>query len=349
MRGVVSGQVPIWPGQGLPAARSRDCSGSSVAQVVLGSQRGCVEEGVVTIARQVLAVRTYLLTRRCTQRQLLLRPDDVVEQIFLYCLGEAVARYGITLHAFIAMSNHEHLIIRDNHGNFPEFLAHFHKMVAKSMNALRGRWENFWATEQPNAVYLVGAQDRFDKLVYLLANPVADHLVDRVSDWPGACSFGMHLSGRTRIVKRPRCFFGPKSTMPEEVTLRLERLDGFESLTDEQWTAKVVDAVRIEEERARNDRLERGARVLGRKAVLRAEPTDVPKTVAPRRGLRPCVACREKRRRIAELEALVEFRAQRHAALMRHLEGELDVLFPHGTYRVRGFFRAAPAPSLTPS
>jgi hypothetical protein len=57
-------------------------------------------------------------------------------------------------------------------------------MVAKSINALRGRWENFWATEQPNAVYLVGAEDRFDKLVYLLANPVADHLVERVSDWP---------------------------------------------------------------------------------------------------------------------------------------------------------------------
>ena len=70
----------------------------------------------MTIARQVLAVRTYLLTRRCTQRQLLLRPEGVVEQIFLYCLGEAVARYGITLHGFIAMSNHEHLIVRDNEG-----------------------------------------------------------------------------------------------------------------------------------------------------------------------------------------------------------------------------------------
>jgi|GEM_PF-2618101 len=174
----------------------------------------------------------------------------MVEQIFLYCLGEAVARYGITLHAFIAMSNHEHLIIRDNHGNFPEFLAHFHKMVAKSMNALRGRWENFWATEQPNAVYLVEAEDRFDKLVYLLANPVADHLVERVSDWPGACSFGMHLSGRRRTVARPRCFFGSKSTMPEEVTLRLERLDGFESLTEEEWSAKLIAAVRAEEERA---------------------------------------------------------------------------------------------------
>ena len=270
----------------------------------------------------------------------------MVEQIFLYCLGEAAARYGITLHGFIAMSNHEHLIVRDKEGNFPEFLAHFHKMAAKSMNALRGRWEKFWATEQPNAVHLVGDQDRFDKLVYLLSNPVADPFVERVSDWPGACSFGMHVSGRPRTVKRPLCFFGSRSTVPEEVTLRLERLDGFESLTEDEWTARVRDAVRAEEERAREERLALGARVLGRKAVLRAEPTDVPKTTAPRRELRPCVACREKRRRIAELEALVAFRAQRHAALLRHLAGEPGVLFPHGTYRVRGFFRTAPPPSL---
>jgi hypothetical protein len=62
------------------------------------------------------------------------------------------------------------------------------------------------------------------------------------------------------------------------------------------------------------------------------------------------VACREKARRIAELEALVEFRAERpHAALLRHLAGAPGVVFPHGTYRVRGFFRTAPRPSLTHS
>ena len=132
--------------------------------------------------------------------------------------------------------------------------------------------------------------------------------------------------------------------MPEEVTLHLERLDGFESLTEEEWTDKLRDAVRAEEERARQDRLGRGARVLGRKAVLRAERTDVPKTVAPRRELRPSVACKEKARRIAELAALVEFRAQRWVALLRHLAGELGVLFPDGTYRVRGFFRTASPP-----
>ena len=37
-----------------------------------------------------------------------------VEQIYLYCLGEAAQRYEITIHGFIAMSNHQHILVRDN-------------------------------------------------------------------------------------------------------------------------------------------------------------------------------------------------------------------------------------------
>src|SRR5581483_3035816 len=125
----------------------------------------------------------------------LMRPDPRVEEIFLYCLGEAAERYAVTLHGWMALSNHEHLVIRDNRGNFPEFLAHLHKMLAKCLNTHWGRWENLFATEQANAVWLVEASDRFDKLLYLLLNPVEDLLVDRVGDWPGACCLQQLLTG----------------------------------------------------------------------------------------------------------------------------------------------------------
>ncbi|HVH40908.1 MAG TPA: hypothetical protein VM925_01150 [Labilithrix sp.] len=228
-----------------------------------------------------------------------------------------------------------------------EFLAHLHKMISKAMNSLRGRWENFWATEQPNAVYLVEPADRFAKLVYLLANPIADHLVDRISDWPGACSLGMHLSGATKTVKRPRGFFRSNGKMPDAVTLRIERPDGFEELSEVAWVAKLRDALGREEQRAREERRVSGRGVLGRKAILGAEPTDSPKTVEARRELRPQLACINKRRRLRELAALIAFRAQRWTALVRYLVGERDVLFPHGTYRVRGRFRSVPDPLAT--
>jgi putative transposase len=305
----------------------------------------CFGSGLMTAARQVIAGRTYLMSRRCTQRQFMLRPDvdGEVEDIYLYCLAEAAERYNITLHGFVAMSNHQHIIARDNRANFPEFLAHLDKMIAKVMNSRLDRCENFWATEQPNAVYLVEASDRFAKLVYVLANPVAGHLVDCVSDWPGAISFGLNLSGGTRIVKRPR-YFRPKGKMPAEVTLRLERLDGFEGLSDDEWVAQLKHAVRVEEERARDARRRRGHGVVGRQEIFRTDPTDNPDTPRRTTGLRPHIACRNPLRRAYELLKLLAFRAVREAALVRTLAGERDVLFPFGTYRIRGFFLTTPPP-----
>lgn len=298
----------------------------------------------MTLARKVVAGRTYLISRRCTQRQFLLRPEPLVEQIYLYCLGEAAQRYEITLHGYIAMSNHQHLVARDNRGNFPEFLAHLHKMIAKAMNRHRDRWENFWATEQPNAVYLVEPCDRFAKLVYLLANPVNGHLVDRISDWPGAISLGLHLWGGFKTVKRPLGYFRADGNMPDEVTIRIERPDGFENLSEAEWVAMLRSAMRREEERAREVRRAAGHGVLTRRRILTTDPKESPTTVDRRRTLRPNVACLNEERRIYELDVLTAFRVERYAALVRALKGESDVIFPFGTYRIRGFFVAAPPP-----
>jgi len=47
--------------------------------------------------RQILANQFYLLSRRCTQRLFLLRPDDATTNAFLYCLAVAAQRYGIEI------------------------------------------------------------------------------------------------------------------------------------------------------------------------------------------------------------------------------------------------------------
>jgi hypothetical protein len=41
-----------------------------------------------------------------------------------------------------------------------------HKLLARSQNALRGRWENFWACEQTYVVKLVEREAVIDKLIY---------------------------------------------------------------------------------------------------------------------------------------------------------------------------------------
>jgi REP element-mobilizing transposase RayT len=131
----------------------------------------------MTAPRQILPEQLYLVTRRCTQRQFLLRPDEGTKQIFLYALGDAAARFGIELIAWHASSNHYHAVVYDPRGELPLFLERFHKLCARALNARWKRWENLWAAEATCAVRLIEDEDVLEKVVYTLANPVVDHLV----------------------------------------------------------------------------------------------------------------------------------------------------------------------------
>jgi REP element-mobilizing transposase RayT len=173
------------------------------------------------LPRQVLPRQFYMITRRCSQRQFLLRPDRETNNAFTYCLLEAALRCKVEVLLTCAMSNHHHTVIYDRWGRYPEFVEHFHKMFARSQNALRGRWENLWSSDQVCVVKLVDRDAVMDKLVYTATNPVADHLVDRVHHWPGINGLTALLAGRCLRATRPQHFFRPDGPMPEAVEMRL--------------------------------------------------------------------------------------------------------------------------------
>jgi putative transposase len=62
----------------------------------------------MTAPRQVLPGTTYLVTRRCSQRQFLLRPSRQTNQLFGFLLAVAAQRFHVDVHAFCVMSNHVH-------------------------------------------------------------------------------------------------------------------------------------------------------------------------------------------------------------------------------------------------
>ena len=51
----------------------------------------------VTAPREVLPGKTYLVTRRCTQRQFLLKPSRRTNQLVRYCLAVAASKTGVEL------------------------------------------------------------------------------------------------------------------------------------------------------------------------------------------------------------------------------------------------------------
>jgi REP element-mobilizing transposase RayT len=303
----------------------------------------------VTAPRKIVPGETYFLTRRCTQRGYLLRPDGETKAIFDYCLAEAAKRHGIGLVAWDAMSNHYHGIVHDPKGHLPAFLEHFHKMVAKAMNARWERWENFWSSEETCVTRLVTNQDIFDKVIYVLCNPVAADLVDRVQDWPGSSSLA-YLGTKQTQHRRPKHYFrnGDDGAMPKVVTLRAmvpSRITKHE--TAASWWDRVRKGVRAHEGALREMRTKAKRRVMGRKAVLRMPHTAAPKTELVKRTLRPCIACKDVERRKLELAALKEFRAAYAEARERWAAADRRASFPYGTYRWLSLgVRCAPPPKL---
>src|SRR5947209_2511408 len=126
----------------------------------------------MTEPREVLPGQFYLLTRRCTQRQFLLRPDPATNNAFTYCLAVAADKYNIDVLLTVAMSNHHHTVIFDRYGNEPAFKEHFHKLMSRSQNALRGRWENMWSSEPASTTRLIGRDTVIAKLIYTATNPI---------------------------------------------------------------------------------------------------------------------------------------------------------------------------------
>ena len=74
------------------------------------------------LPRQVLPRQFYLITRRCSQRQFLLRPDTATNNAFLYCLIDAALRCEIDVLLPCTMSNYYHAVIYDHVGRYPEFI-----------------------------------------------------------------------------------------------------------------------------------------------------------------------------------------------------------------------------------
>jgi putative transposase len=300
----------------------------------------------MTAPRAVFPGRFLFITRRCTQRQFLLRPDEETNNAYTYCLAEAAQRYGMCLVLSQMMSNHQHTALYDPNGREVEFREHFHKMLAKSQNALRGRWENLWSSEEPCVIETVTAEDLLDRLVYIATNPVKDNLVEKVHHWPGPNFVTALLAGKPMKAHRPKHFFREDGPMPSEIELVLRLPDHFEG--KEAFLAELRRRITAVEEACARGRQQTGRRVLGRRCVLRQSWRDSPTSREPRRGLRPRVGARNKWQRIAMIQRNKEWALEYRDAFEK-LRAGIPAEFPYGTYWLQRFANVRVKPAPEPS
>lgn len=297
----------------------------------------------MSLARAVVPGRTYMITRRCSERRFFLRPDDETNNAFIYCLGVAALKYGVSVIFTVTMSNHHHTGVLDVDGRLPDFLAHFHKLLAKHQNALRGRWEAMWASEQTSAVELLQPEDVFEKMVYALSNPVAAHLVEKADQWPGVSSLAATVADAPLTAHRPKAFFRPDGDMPATVSVPLLLPSELTSDSRAAFVKRLQERISQAEHRATAERHETGGHIVGRAAIRAQHWNDSPVSKEPRRGLDPRLACRNTWRRIEALARnrvwLEAYRRAREAFLTG-----VSLAFPQGTFWLRRYAGVACEP-----
>ena len=296
----------------------------------------------MALPREVVVGGNSMATRRCSERRFFLLPREDTKQNFFYCLALAAKRYEVKVIFTLASTNHHHTGVHDPHGRLPDFMEHFHKLLARCQNAQWGRHEAMWASEQANVVQLIEGEDVLQKLVYALTNPVKDDLVEKAHHWPGASSLESMRRGTPIVARRPRHFFSEESHLPETIELEFHRPAEFESWTHEEWVTEIDRRIAVVEDEAARRRQQEGRRVLGRKGVLRQSWKSCPRSIEPRRGPKPRVStsskwarAETKQRRRAFLDA---YRRARDALM----NGQLPIVFPEGTY-----WRLKPLPFRT--
>ena len=286
----------------------------------------------MTAPRQVLPGECYLVTRRCTQRQFLLRPCVLTNQVVRYCFAVAIERTGVDVHCLCVLSNHYHAVVSDPCGRLPEFLELLHKLIAKALNTALGRWENFWSSEPTSAVRLLTSRDVLDKMAYTVANPVVAGLVKSPSEWPGVRAARW---GARDVVEMPGIFFDEEGDLPHEVELCYQRPGIRPEMNDDQLSQSLQELAARRVRDARQAMRERGQQFLGVDGVLQQSQTARPKTNEPRRKLSPRIACSSTPRRVRALRQLQAFLEEYRVARLRWSGGRRQVCFPAGTYGLR--------------
>ncbi len=127
----------------------------------------------------------YLVTTRCHQARFFLRPDHELNEAVLEWLARAQLRFPrLRILAICVLSNHLHLVVRDEKGELAAWASYFLSHLARAVNRIRGRsgtcFERRYSAEP-----ILDDEALIDRLVYVVANPVKAGLCKHARDWPG--------------------------------------------------------------------------------------------------------------------------------------------------------------------
>lgn len=233
----------------------------------------------------------------------------------------------------------------------------FNSKLAREVVRLTGWKDKVWSRRYQATVVSNEEAAQTARLFYVLSNGVKEHLVARVSEWPGVHAAPALLAGTPLEgvwVNRTAEYLAKQRGEPtgsqsfeEPETLILEPLPCWEHLSSEQYRHQIECMVQEIEDTAEAQRKRSGQQPLGADAIRRQDPRTEPnrtkKSPAPRFH-----AFRKAARQ--ELHRLYfEFVAAFREAADRLKSGDRQARFPTGSFPPHlPFVRAFPSAFLAP-
>lgn len=245
----------------------------------------------------------------------------------MYCLALAAQKTGVVVHAVVMMSNHHHMVVTDVHGVLPTFLGEFHRTACKALNASQGQWGVLWSVGGLDRVQLMRDEDVLRKIAYVVANPVAEGLVELPSEWPGVLLWGE----QRRVVQRPDDYFDALGDSPDHLELVVTKPGVVMAEWERRLEAEVAELVAAGHRSVQAS----GKPFLGRAGVLAASFVERAKSYEQRRGIVPRVAAICRDARIEALRWYRRFEAGYRSALKAWKSGDREAVFPAGTWWMR--------------
>ena len=230
----------------------------------------------------------HLVTNRCFQERLFLLPNPKVNFIIGYWFTRALKKYGrgLKIYAFIFLSNHFHILLKDTMGNLARFMCYFEANVARAVNQILGRRGTFWQGHYDDQV-VVGEANFWKKYNYITCNAVKAGLVHTAAEWIGWSSYDCALNGgrysftainKNQCQKASRNRKNPPDPKRFEETYEFSLTEplGFEGKSIEEQAEYIRPLLEQQEVAFRDARQNKPP--LGVEQIRRQNPLDRPQT-----------------------------------------------------------------------
>ena len=294
------------------------------------------------------------ITTRTLQGRLLLRPSPELTDLILGVIGKAQDTYKLTIHAFIVVSTHAHLLVSPTSAQqLAHFMQFLNAIIAKEV-ARHHNWpERVWSRRY-RAIPVVDDKAAHARMRYLLAHGAKEGLVAGAGSWPGpnciaALTHGDILRGTwfDRSAEY-RARAAGKDVKPGELTttydIKLTPLPCMLDMTEDQRQTHYRRVVGEIDAAAAAANKEKGRTPMGLEAILDQDPHYRPK--APDRSPAPLVHAHDNEKRDTYVTAyrifVVNFRAGVDS--LKAKAKQITELFPDWAFPPALPFKAAAPP-----